>query len=70
MILLLNPAQSLKLDLTLSFLLLQQEEDVPHPIKVNNWAPDLKVGQISAVAVNQDDQPVIFQRGPVEWVGG
>jgi hypothetical protein len=39
-------------------------------MKVNNWAPDLKVGQISAVAVNNKDQPVIFQRGPVEWKQG
>jgi len=46
------------------------EEDIPHPIKVNNWAPDLKVGQISAVAVNSNDQPVIFQRGPIEWNEG
>lgn len=43
------------------------EEDVPHPVKINNWAGDLKVGQIGGVAVNTADQPVIFHRGPVEW---
>lgn len=43
------------------------EEDVPHPIKVNNWAHDLNVGQIGGVSVNPSDQPVIFHRGPVEW---
>lgn len=43
------------------------DEDIPHPIKINNWASDLKVGQIGGVAVNPSDQPVIFHRGPVEW---
>jgi len=42
-------------------------EDVPHPVKVNNWASNLKVGQIGGVAVNPSDQPVIFHRGPVAW---
>ena len=46
---------------------IMQEEDVPHPVKINNWAGDLKVGQIGGVTVNPSDQPVIFQRGPVEW---
>lgn len=43
------------------------EEDVPHPVKINNWAHGLKVGQIGGVAVNPADQPVVFHRGPVEW---
>jgi len=43
------------------------DEDVPHPVKINNWASDLKVGQIGGVAVNPHDQPVVFHRGPVEW---
>lgn len=43
------------------------EEDVPHPVKINNWASDLNVGQIGGVAINPSDQPVIFHRGPVEW---
>lgn len=44
-----------------------QEDDVPHPVKVNNWANGLKVGQVAGVSVNPDDHPVIFHRGPVEW---
>jgi len=43
------------------------DEDIPHPVKINNWASDLSVGQIGGVAVNPSDQPVIFHRGPVEW---
>ena len=43
------------------------DEDVPHPLKVNNFAADLDVGQVSAVAVNPNDQPVIFHRGHVTW---
>ena len=49
------------------FFIFLKEEDVPHPVKINNWAGDLKVGQIGGVAVNTADQPVIFHRGPVEW---
>jgi len=44
-----------------------QEYDLPHPVKVHNWAPDLQVGQISAVDINRNNQPVIFQRGPIVW---
>jgi len=43
------------------------DEDIPHPIRINNWASDLKVGQIGGVAVNPSDQPVIFHRGTTEW---
>jgi len=43
------------------------EEDVPHPIQVNNWGHKLKVGQVSGVSVTSDDYPVIFHRGPVVW---
>jgi len=43
------------------------EDDVPHPIQVNNWGHNLKVGQVSGVAVTNDDYPVIFHRGPVVW---
>ena len=42
-------------------------EDVPHPQKVHNFARGLNVGQVSAVSTNQNDQPVIFHRGPVVW---
>ncbi len=43
------------------------DDDVPHPVRVNNWAHDLKTGQVAAVAVNPSDQPVIFHRGPIVW---
>merc|ERR1711981_724180 len=43
------------------------DEDIPHPVKINNWASDLEVGQIGGGAVNPSDQPVVFHRGPVEW---
>ena len=37
------------------------------PIEVHGWGDNLKLGQVSAVDVNLDDDPVIFQRGPVTW---
>ena len=37
------------------------------PIEVHGWDDNLKLGQVSAVDVNLDDNPVIFQRGPVVW---
>jgi len=43
------------------------EDDVPHPIQVNNWGRKLKVGQVSGVSVTNDDYPVILHRGPVVW---
>jgi len=43
------------------------DEDVPHPLKVNNFASGLDVGQVSAVSVNPNDQPVIFHRDHVNW---
>jgi peptidylamidoglycolate lyase len=43
------------------------EDDVPHPVKINNWGADLDVGQVAGIAVNPDDEPVIFHRGPVVW---
>ena len=43
------------------------QDDIPHPAKVNNFASNLDVGQVSAVAVNPNDQPVIFHRGHVVW---
>lgn len=41
--------------------------DIPHPMKVNNFAAGLDVGQVSAISVNPNDQPVIFHRGHVVW---
>lgn len=43
------------------------DEDVPHPIKVHNWGSDLNVGQVAGIAVNPNDEPVIFHRGSVVW---
>jgi len=45
----------------------QLEEDVPHPIQVNNWGHKLKLGQVAGVSVTQDDYPVIFHRGSNVW---
>ena len=42
-------------------------DEIPHPQKVHNFASGLKVGQVSAVSVNPNDQPVIFHRGHVVW---
>jgi len=44
-----------------------QDDDIPHPLKVNNFAAGLDVGQVSAVSINLNDQPVIFHRGHVVW---
>jgi len=43
------------------------DDDIPHPLKVNNFAAGIDVGQVSAVSVNINDQPVIFHRGHVVW---
>ncbi|XP_071749710.1 peptidyl-alpha-hydroxyglycine alpha-amidating lyase 2 isoform X1 [Lepeophtheirus salmonis] len=42
-------------------------EEVPHPVGVYYWGKDLKLGQVSGVAVDERNRPVIFQRGPVTW---
>jgi len=42
-------------------------DEIPHPQKVHNFASGLKVGQVSAVSVNPNDQPVIFHRGSTVW---
>ena len=36
-------------------------------VKLHNWASHLRPGQISGVAINPNDEPVIFHRGNVEW---
>jgi peptidylamidoglycolate lyase len=38
-----------------------------HPVEVHGWDDNLKLGQVSAVDVNLNDDPVIFHRGPVVW---
>ena len=37
-------------------------------VKLHNWASHLhRLGQISGVAINPNDEPVVFHRGNVEW---
>jgi len=43
------------------------DDEIPHPVKLHNWASHLRPGQISGVAINPNDEPVIFHRGNVEW---
>jgi len=43
------------------------DDDIPHPLKVNNFAAGIDVGQVSAISVNTNDQPIIFHRGHVVW---
>merc|ERR1712013_383882 len=45
----------------------EEKDNVGKPIEVHGWGDNLKLGQVSAVDVNLDDDPVIFQRGPVTW---
>merc|ERR1711910_187050 len=42
---------------------------VGQPVEVHGWDTGLKLGQVSAVDVNQNDDPVVFPRGPVVWNG-
>ena len=37
------------------------------PVEVHGWADSLSLGQVSAVDVNVDNDPVIFQRGSTVW---
>merc|ERR1712107_799040 len=55
---------------------LGEDEDAPEdpgavgqPVEVHGWDSGLKLGQVSAVDVNQNDDPVVFHRGPVVWNG-
>ncbi len=43
------------------------DDDVPHPVKVNNWGSRLDVGQVAGVTVDNGDNPVIFHRGCHIW---
>jgi len=44
---------------------------VGHPVEVHGWdsllQDNIKLGQVSAVSVNLEDDPVIFHRGSVIW---
>ncbi len=46
-----------------------EEDMIPHPVRIHNWggAHLHGMGQISGVAVNPNDEPVVFHRGPVVW---
>jgi len=47
------------------------DDEIPHPVKLHNWGSHLHgLGQVSGVAVNANDEPVIFHRGNVEWGPG
>ena len=45
----------------------EEEVEAGKPIEVHGWDDGLKLGQVSAVDVDVNDDPVIFQRGPVVW---
>merc|ERR1712241_1070397 len=42
---------------------------VGQPVEVHGWDSGLKLGQVSAVDVDQNDDPGVFHRGPVVWNG-
>jgi len=44
-----------------------QEVEAGKPIEVHGWDDGLKLGQVSAVDVDLNDDPVIFHRGPLVW---
>lgn len=43
------------------------EDDIPHPVGIHNWGSHLKLGQVSGISVNPNDEPVIFHRGSTVW---
>jgi len=51
----------------------EEEEVVPgevgHPVEMNSWDANLKLGQVAGVAVDQDDDPLVFHRCSVVWDG-
>ena len=44
-----------------------EDAEIPHPVGIYNWGSRLHLGQVSGVAVNTRDEPVIFQRGCHLW---
>merc|ERR1712083_469067 len=42
---------------------------VGQPVEVHGWDAGVSLGQVSAVDVNRNDDPVVFHRGPVVWNG-
>lgn len=45
------------------------EGDDGHPVEAHGWGNNLKLGQVSAVDVDNNNDPVIFHRGPITWNG-
>merc|ERR1711973_99555 len=45
----------------------RNDGEVGHPEEVHSWDANLKLGQVSAVATDINDDPVLFHRGPVSW---
>jgi len=43
------------------------ESESGKPVEVHGWDSNLKVGQVTAVDVNLDDDPVVFHRGSAVW---
>lgn len=46
---------------------ISEEAAAGRPVEVHGWADSLSLGQVSAVDVNMDNDPVIFQRGSTVW---
>lgn len=47
----------------------QDEGESGHPVEVHGFGSGLKLGQVTAVDVDGNNDPVIFHRGPVTWGG-
>jgi len=46
-----------------------EEVEAGKPIEVHGWDDALKLGQVTGVDVDLNDDPVIFHRGPAVWDG-
>jgi len=46
---------------------IEQEADTGRPVEVHGWGDNLRLGQVSAVDVNRDNDPVIFHRANIAW---
>jgi len=47
----------------------ETEGESGHPVEVHGFGSGLSLGQVSAVDVDENNDPVIFHRGPVTWGG-
>jgi len=41
--------------------------EVGHPVEITSWDTNLNLGQVAGVAVDKDNDPVVFHRGDVVW---